>query len=485
LSADIADRPDDIGAELRALIARFDSGELRPLPCRVFAFEKAPDAFRHMAQARHIGKIVLTNRANRHASFEEMTRGDGSYLVTGGLGGLGLFVAERLAQRGARHIVLVGRNEPGASAKEKIASIEALGAKVQTIRGDVSKSEDVDRIMEAIRREAPPLRGVVHSAGVLADGVLTQQTWERFEEVFGAKVHGSWLLHRATENEPLDFFILFSSVASLMGSPGQGNHAAANAFMDALAHYRASRGLSGLSVNWNAWAGAGAAVDHDVADRFAAKGMEMMASEDALDALEKMARAATVQAAAMPVRWPLFLKSFSINGKIPVLFSDFAQARREPSGTARSGGGKGATSAAASLLDDLATAPANKKRTVLIERIASESARILALDGTDELDYGKPLSELGLDSLMAVELRNALGAAIGQTLPATLLFDYPTINALTGFLADETLKLGDEDQNTETAEEVAPSEDADLLSMIEGMDDEEVDRLFKDKGDDQ
>ena len=188
-------------------------------------------------------------------------------MITGGLRGLGLMTAQWLVERGARHLVLTGRRTPDSETGEALRAMESRGIHVRVAQADASDAGAMKRLLEETRSTMPPLRGVIHSAGVLDDGVLLQQSWNRFATVFAPKVTGSLLLHRLTASDALDFFVLFSSVAAVFGSAGQGNHAAANAFMDTLAAARCGEGLPGLSVNWGVWATAGAAVDRGVTAR--------------------------------------------------------------------------------------------------------------------------------------------------------------------------------------------------------------------------
>ncbi len=236
-------QPDLIASMLRQLIEKFKIGELQPLPCKLFPVERVVDAFRYMQQAKHIGKIAI-------AYHSPSVRSDGTYLITGGLGDLGLLVAKLLAAKGAKHLVLVGRNQPTSVViehlKAQFADINVLVAQV-----DIASNAQLAQVLTDIE-SLPPLRGVFHAAGILDDGILQQQTWERFEKVLAPKVQGAWNLHVLTRNYPLDFFIMFSSVASLFGSAGQANYAAANSFLDALAHTRKQKGQVALSINWGA-----------------------------------------------------------------------------------------------------------------------------------------------------------------------------------------------------------------------------------------
>ena len=245
---------------LRALVADVESGALTPLPLRSFPISQAAAAFRYMAQARHIGKVVLRQPRDQ-ADGGAQIRPGGEYLITGGLGALGLAIAEGLAERGARHLTLVGRKAPSADAAARIARLESNGVHVRSESADIADASAVAAVLHQIDASGVPLVGIVHAAGVLEDGALMQQTWERFETVLTPKALGAWHLHRASVQRPLDFFVLFSSMSSVIGSPGQGNYAAANAFLDALAHARRAEGLPASSINWGPWSTAGMAAE--------------------------------------------------------------------------------------------------------------------------------------------------------------------------------------------------------------------------------
>ena len=184
-------------------------------------------------------------------------RADGSYLITGGMGGLGLRVAHWLVEKGARHLILMGRQGATAAIALQIQELEQAGAIVTPLCADVSDESQMRTVLGDLAIAAPPLLGIIHAAGVLEDGVLQQQTWERFRRVMAPKVQGAWNLHVFTQNQSLDFFVLFSSSASILGAAGQANYGAANAFLDALATYRRSQGLPGLSINWGHFGGSG------------------------------------------------------------------------------------------------------------------------------------------------------------------------------------------------------------------------------------
>lgn len=289
---------------LHDVLASVEEGRLPSLPVRAFPIDEAADAFRYMARARHIGKVAVTYPA---PAGESPIRSTGFYLITGGLRGLGLEVARRLVERGARRLLLMGRGAPDSETLHVIAELEGQGAEVLVHQGDVARQADIEAALAEIDRADLPLLGVFHCAGVLDDGALTQQTWERFQQVMGPKVDGAWLLHRLTTGRPVEHFVLFSSVAAVLGSPGQANHSAANAYLDALAWQRRAAGLPALSINWGAWSRIGAAADEAIAERTRKQGLDAITPERGLQALEALLRAGPAQAAVASVRWPAFL----------------------------------------------------------------------------------------------------------------------------------------------------------------------------------
>ncbi len=323
---DARHNPALIGSMLQELMARFDRGELKSLPHRVFPLREAKEAFRFMAQGRHTGKLVV--------SHDEMLRSEpagftldseGTYLITGGLRGLGLMTAQWLVEHGARNLVLTGRHSADSVAGKAIRAMEARGIQVRVAQTDASDADAMKRLLDDTRSTMPALRGVIHSAGVLDDGVLLQQNWDRFATVFAPKVSGSLLLHQLTAPDALDFFVLFSSVAAVFGSAGQGNHAAANAFMDTLAVARAAQGRPGLSVNWGVWTTAGAAVDRGVLARALEVGYGVIDPQGGFQALEAALTSGTSRQIVFPAHWPRFLLKFSHSGQCPPFFNSFAK----------------------------------------------------------------------------------------------------------------------------------------------------------------
>ncbi len=482
LAATFQEDPRLMSDLLHELLKEFEQGDLKPLPLKVFPIDQVVQAFRYMAQAKHIGKIVVTHEgAATRASGKSAVLspegqgfdGDASYLVTGGLAGLGLLVAEWMVEQGARHLVLTGRSQPSEQAVAVIRGLQEKDAEIVIARGDVSDRTHLEEIFSRFGRALPPLRGLVHSAGALDDGVLLHQTWERFEKVFAPKVNGSWRLHALTRDLPLDFFVMFSSAVSILGSAGQGNHVAACAFEDGLARYRRAQGLPALSINWGPWAEVGAATRGTVSQRIQLKGVQAIEPEQGLRVLERLLRQDQVQVAVLSADWRQYCDALPA-GFRSTLLSDLSRKTESPAP-----GGKAKAEPPQALLQQLAQALPPKRQKLLLEFVRGQAVKVLGLDATQSLDYKQPLSDLGLDSLMAVELRGLLSAQLGlaRGLPATLVFDYPTIAALADYLGEEVLGA----EKVPPAESEAPQKEeglSDLLDRIEGLSDEEVDRNY-------
>jgi acyl transferase domain-containing protein/acyl carrier protein len=459
-----AHQPELIGGIYARLVDELHAGTLTPLPVHVFTLEQAARAFRFMAQARHVGKIVVRHRL----SAPLVIRRDGSYLITGGLSGLGLLVARWLARQGAGRLLLVGRRGVTTEAAPVIEELRASGTVVIAEALDISDETALSALLVRVRAEGAPLRGVLHSAGVLDDAGLIHQDAQRFARVFSPKVQGGWLLDRLTRHDALDWFVLFSSVAGVLGSPGQCNHSAANAFLDVLAHERRNQGLPALSINWGAWAEIGAAADRGLTQKLAAQGFGALSPEQGLLAMQRLLESGLVQAAVLPIDWKRFL-GWCAQGAIPPFFAGVA-------GAAAVADAMPLRSQHIDLQRQLTDAPASRRRPMVAAFVRERALRALGVDPAKPIDPRTPLGELGLDSLLAVELRNTLGGALSISLPATLLFDYPSIEALTDYLMADVLHL-DEATQAATVEPAAdaPSAAA-LVGSIEAMSDDDVDR---------
>jgi acyl transferase domain-containing protein/NADPH:quinone reductase-like Zn-dependent oxidoreductase len=442
--------------------------EFEPLPYRVFSTSAVVDAFRHMAAGHHRGKIVIRHPAGKtHATDDVRVHANATYLVTGAFGGLGLLTAKWLVQQGAQHIVLIGRRDPDEAAKKAIRELQELGARVKPLVVDVADRDRMERLLPELVSGDPPLCGIIHAAGTLDDGVILQQSWPRFARVLAPKVDGTFILHRGSLDAPLDFFVVFSSIASLFGSPGQSNYAAANAYLDALAQERRALGLPAVSINWGAWSEVGMGARTGAGKRLSEMGIAEIAPDQGLDLMGRLLNPARPQMAVIPADWQRFLAHGPV-GRQP-LFKRLESAKAVASTQ---------TSAAAAVTwkEELANVPPGNRNALLEARITVQAVKVLGLGSDGTVDARRPLQEMGLDSLMAIELRNALAQGAGEALPSTLLFDHPTIDALVAFIQPMLCK-----------QEVAASTDdaqpepmvaGDVLNQIESLSDEEVDRML-------
>jgi NAD(P)-dependent dehydrogenase (short-subunit alcohol dehydrogenase family)/acyl carrier protein len=417
--------PARVGAVLQEVMGLVEQGILEPLPCRSFGLGEAVEAFRTMAQARHIGKLVLrVGEASGSTQVMERVesasiRGEGTYLLTGGLGGLGLSLARSLAERGARHLVLVGRSgaESGAQ-REAVAALRHAGVEVLVASADVASRTELEQVFAQLKAAGwPALRGVIHAAGVLEDGLLLEQDGERFAKVMAPKVAGAWNLHELTRGLPLDFFVMYSSGASLLGSAGQGNYAAANAFLDGLAHYRRARGLCALSINWGAFTEVGlAAAQENRASRLAHRGLRSLAPQEGAEIFSELLSVTDAQVGVLPMDFRHWV-SFAPHLASSTLLSELTRAARPAS--------RGDRELRAALLE----APEEARRAQLIRYVVEQVAQVTRLD-PNQIDANTAFKSLGIDSLMGLELRNRLEAALGLKLSATLIWNYPNATAL-------------------------------------------------------
>ena len=404
------------------------------------------------AGGRHVPRLAAVSTVPSTGPAEERIRADATYLVTGGMGALGLQAAEWLVGKGARTVVLMGRRAPSAHAVEVIQNLQSQGARIEIRQADVADLQQLGAVFAAIHRELPPLAGILHAAGVIDDGIFLEQTWPRMERVFSSKAAGAWNLHQLTAGKRLDLFVLYSSVASLTGSPGQSGYAAANAFLDALAHYRRSLGLAALSVNWGAWAGSGMAAQvTDSGRRRVLSGIQPMSAERCFAALEHALADGRPQVAIADADWSRW-------NPAPRLLSPFLPQRDAQPPAPRD----------TEILRRLESASPAKRRTVLVELLRTEVASILGLDVSGPyLDERQPLLRIGMDSLMTVEFRNRLVAVLGRPLSATLVFDHPTIGALADFL----------NRDSQPKEEI-PKPDQ-LLQELDGLSEAQAEELLQ------
>ncbi len=419
--------PQRIARVLGDVMDRVATGELAPLPHAVWSMGEAPRAMELMREGRHVGKLTLTAPPLHRGRLRE----DRSYLVTGGMGGLGLKVAGWLAERGAGTIVLCGRSEPGEQALAEIESLAARGATVAVERADVSDAEQVRALLDRIREERGELAGVVHCAGVLADASLDNQTPETFRQVFAPKVGGAWHLHRETLRLELDLdlFVLFSSMSGVTGTPGQTNYAAANAWLDELALHRRAMGLAAQSIAWGRWGEVGLAARLSSEDaRLGGADVELLGTPmtpgEAIDAFDRVLRSGPAASVVADMEWqsvaaavadvPFFADVLPARGKL-----DEADAR-----------------ARGDIMARLASARPAQRPQLLETLLKDEVAAVLELPEPPPSDVG--FFDLGMDSLTAVELGSRLNKALAGagSVGRTVAFDHPDVRSLTAHLVE-------------------------------------------------
>lgn len=450
-----------LGEMLGELLALFQTGALRPVPVRAWDIRRAPEAFRFMSQARHVGKNVLMLP-------QSAIDPQGTVLITGGTGGLGALLARHLvARHGVRHLLLASRRgEDAEGAAQLRGELEALGADVRIAACDVSERESVRALLESIEPEHP-LRAVLHAAGVLDDAVIGSLSARSIQEVMAAKADAAWHLHELTQHQDLRAFILFSSAAGVLGSPGQGNYAAANSLLDALAVYRDARGLPAISLAWGLWdpavGGMAQGMSETDISRMARAGVRMITREHGLELFD----AALQVGEPLTLPLPLDLRALRAQaraGTLPALFSELVSISTPRQADERT---------EVSLTRRLAAIPEDQRENTVFELVNAQVAAVLGHSTAETIDDQLTFKELGFDSLTAVELRNRLNSATQLQLPTTLVFDYPTVGAvarhvLSEVATEQTVVPGDAE--LDRLEQVLPSiaSDGGERARIEG-----------------
>ncbi len=440
--------------------------------------EDREDHCAYRGQQRYVGQLVrcpLEIPAGGVASCS--LSGDATYLVTGGLGALGLSLAEQLVGWGARHLVLLSRRTISDATHTWIQNLQSQGVEVVVAAVDISQLDQLQDVFNNIEQHLPRLRGIFHAAGVLKDKTLQQMTWSDVWQVMRAKVVGSWNLHVLSQKQDLDFCVFFSSAAALLGSGGQGNYAAANAFMDGLAAYRRRQGLPGLSLNWGPWAtlGMAASLETQQQQRLLEYGIQTISQAEGWLALSWLLQVnPPAQIGIFPVDWTRFGQAFHPHSPALVkrLLATEAPATTElsaepipPSPTIRS---------------ELEGMPDEQRVSFLIRHLKGRVARVMGF-AEPQVDTEKGFFEMGLDSLMAVELRNRLQSDFDLSISATLLFNYPSIEALAVYLVQalspsqqrsmaepisEPAQVNQDEARDPTLEEIEALTEQDIASIL-------------------
>jgi acyl transferase domain-containing protein/acyl carrier protein len=463
------ERPDIVGGMLRELFEMMERGEIASLPLRSFPVSQVSDGFRMMAQAKHIGKIAITLE-DSNASFEVPAEtipvnADGTYLITGGLGDLGLTFARWLAERGARHLVLLGRSVPSETAQRVIDELCASDVNVIAMQADVSDMNQLSEIFARIKQTFPSLKGIIHAAGLLSDGTIPQMDQERFMLAYAPKALGAWNLHTLTADQSLDFFILFSSAAAILGTPGQINYAAGNAFLDALSRFRRVQNLPALSIDWGPWSEIGlASAQENRGQRLALEGLMSITPIQGLEVMDHTTARQIVQVAVMSFsaeRWCVSHPTSS------AFMTDLLHLAADKIIEQKSH---------QNIRDVLLKTEPGKGRKALFETHVREQVAYVLRMPALRVPMDKPLKTIGLDSLMSLELRNRLEDTLDISIPAAAIWNHPTVVGLTTFLATkidiplEMTNPENEPPRNAIAQEKKPGEastDIDNLSKTE------------------
>ncbi|MBV9279370.1 MAG: SDR family NAD(P)-dependent oxidoreductase [Chloroflexi bacterium] len=448
---------------------------------RLIAEIDAPDGEDQLAfrdGRRYVARLQRSRPSN--TVLPPRFRADGSYLITGGQGALGLLVARWMVERGARRLILMGRtplppraswpdvpaDSPKAGVIAAIRELEAMGASVHLAAVDVADEAQLAAFLREYRREGwPAIRGVVHAAGVVRDQILMRMDRERFESVLQPKMLGSWALHRQLAEEPLDFFTLFSSIASLVVSTGQANYASGNAFLDALAFYRRAQGLPATSINWGPWA-VGMIDQLNLADHYAERGMEVIRPEQGMHIMDLLMGHHPAQSAVLAADWPRVFESYPF---IPPMILHLG---RDDSANAS------ADEAAEESIAERLLRASSEERQGLVEGFLQEMvARVMRLDPS-QLDLALPLNTLGMDSMMAIELKNRVEQGVNASLSVVDLLQGATIAQLAAQIAAQL-----EEQGPAAGTQGVPAADdavvAELLQEIETLSDDEIAALLQ------
>ena len=459
---------------LEEITRKIEQGALAPLPFRSFPAGRIESAFRLMAQGKHIGKVVVAFAERFVPRWGEppapgfSVKSDGCYLITGAFGGFGKVLANWLVESGARHLVLTSRSGPVTPEAEAfVGDLQARGVEARVFKADVGSAEDVARLVAAVREGSPPLRGVFHLAMVIDDAPMAALTPERIRAVMAPKAHGAWLLHKETREMALDCFVMFSSVSGIFGNPAQGNYAAANAFLDSLAHHRRALGLPALTIDWGVLGEEGyVARNTRVAEFLARQGTGPLSPREVVKLLESFLQAGIAQVLAIRVDWTKWLQFFRGLQENPLLERIFASGVPNENGP-------GETSDWRLKIE---STPPEEREGVIAQAVRDVVGSVLRIK-PESLRDDQPLTDLGLDSLMGAEIENAIESAIGVGLPPTSLMRARTIGQIAALIAGH---MGAKTSQPSSAPPLVSPRPAGAEEVdVEALSDGEIDRLLE------
>ncbi len=431
--------------------------------------ENHDDDVRYVAGERLVPRFSSTKISNRGLarrdnSEKKIFEACKSYVIAGGVGAIGFGLADFMVRNGAKNIILLSRRD--VSDVSGATSSTSDDVNILSMQCDIANAENVETTFKKIEQEIAPIDGVFNCAGLLNDGLIESQSWEEFKLPLQAKIQGSWSLHQASYGRKVNWFVLFSSVASIFGSAGQSNYAAANAFLDGLAEFRQRNGLAALSLNWGPWSGDGMASSKDVVSNLGrVKGLSLLDTEQAFDIMVQLSRYAgrnshnPANYSVVDIHWDEFSSVLS-NGQKKSLFSPVVSVENANAQTKSRTGID---------IDDFKrkvdTLEESDRGDFIQTSMTKVICTLLALPEKHFLDPDEPLQSLGMDSLMAVELRSTISKLLGKSLPATLLFDFPTLNAMTNYIVSEIFPQGDECDDQASLDDDSLDEDIDVESL--------------------
>ncbi|MEZ6151634.1 MAG: SDR family NAD(P)-dependent oxidoreductase [Pirellulaceae bacterium] len=457
-------RASSMGDLLRDLVERFDSGQLQALPTQSFTADETRDAFRLMQQGKHIGKVVVDYQSapsevrvgsTLPISFDP----NGTFWIAGGMGGFGLETARWLVSHGVRSLVLSGRSPlPSAVAQQTITELQQTDCRVTHLPADITDPAQVDDVLAMIAKDLPPLRGVLHTAMVLEDKLLADLDDDTLQRVLRPKLLGGWNLHQQTQHFPLDYFILFSSLSSVFGHAGQANYATANAFLDSLAYHRRAQGLPATVINWGHLGEVGyLAAREQLGKRLERQGVLSFSVEQATNCLEYALQNHELQVSVLRIDWSLW-RGLGVTQRIS---PRFAHLLRDVNSVGTTAADDWASA------DHLRNMPA-AERSAMVEKMLRAKAGSLLGISANQLPVDRALLELGLDSLMAVELRNWIERQLEVNLPIASLMRSESLSHVIESLCD-ALRQKHEVSTDDTAEHSAASAPARLSELTESQ----------------
>lgn len=469
-----------MGQLLQAIAQQFEDGTLKPLPVKTYAAKDTVGAFRFMQQGKHIGKVVIKYDELpldiRNGDYESIQfKEDATYWIAGGLGGFGLQIARWMIDKGAKSIVLSSRRrEVDASVKTTISEMIAAGARIAVLPADITKESDVQRVLDTIDNELPPLKGIIHSAMILEDKLLVDLDRPTLERVLRPKVVGAWNLHKATTDLDLDYFVLFSSLSSVFGHAGQANYSAANAMLDSLAYHRTSLGLPATVMNWGHLGEVGYLAEREqLGQRLERQGVLSFTVEQATNCLEYALQTESIQLSVLRMNWSVW-RGLGITNRVSPRFAHLLMHTEEESAnyTVITG-------------EVLRQADNAQRLNLITQALRTKTGQLLGI-ASDQIQSERALLEMGLDSLMAVEMRNWIEGQLEINVPISALMRSESLADLaeqlnlsvSGIVSDDAPAQAESEKPADAGPNLDEADPEELLKQLPELGSEQVSELL-------